>query len=113
MMLMVSVDTMTAPAFRRRGLLTEVAARAYEAWRDAGIAFVIGLPNQQWGSRARALAGASCFPCSGLRDRYGPKRSSPDGSDCLVLAGSTCSERLESFRESPPASAHRYRRDGG
>ena len=63
---MVSVDTMTAPAFRRRGLLTEVAARAYNAWRDAGIAFVIGLPNQQWGSRARALGWRELFPLQWL-----------------------------------------------
>ena len=63
---MVSVDTMTAPAFRRRGLLTEVAARAYDAWRDAGVAFVIGLPNQQWGSRARALGWRELFPLQWL-----------------------------------------------
>jgi GNAT acetyltransferase-like protein len=63
---MVSVDTMTAPAFRRRGLLTEVATRAYEAWRDAGIAFVIGLPNQQWGSRANALGWRELFPLQWL-----------------------------------------------
>jgi hypothetical protein len=63
---MVSVDTMTAPAFRRQGLLTEVAARAYDAWRDAGIAFVIGLPNQQWGSRARALGWRELFPLQWL-----------------------------------------------
>ena len=63
---MVSVDTMTAPAFRRRGLLTQVAARAYETWRDAGVAFVIGLPNQQWGSRARALGWRELFPLQWL-----------------------------------------------
>jgi hypothetical protein len=63
---MVSVDTMTAPAFRRRGLLTTVAARAYDAWRDAGVAFVIGLPNQQWGSRARALGWRELFPLQWL-----------------------------------------------
>ena len=63
---MVSVDTMTAPAFRRRGLLTEVASRAYEAWRNAGVAFVIGLPNQQWGSRAQALGWRELFPLQWL-----------------------------------------------
>jgi hypothetical protein len=58
---MTSVDTMTAPEFRRQGLLTQVAMRAYEAWRSAGIAFVIGLPNQQWGSRAAALGWQPLF----------------------------------------------------
>jgi hypothetical protein len=63
---MVAVDAMTAPAFRRRGLLTEVVARSHDEWRDAGIAFVIGLPNQQWGSRARALGWRELFPLQWL-----------------------------------------------
>lgn len=64
--MMVSVDTMTAPEFRRRGLLTEVAERVYSAWRAAGIAFVIGLPNEQWGSRAAALGWQPLFPLQWL-----------------------------------------------
>jgi hypothetical protein len=47
-------------------LLTEVASRAYEAWRNAGVAFVIGLPNQQWGSRAQALGWRELFPLQWL-----------------------------------------------
>ena len=58
---MVSVDTMTAPDFRRRGLLTRVAADAYARWREAGISFVLGLPNEQWGSRAAALGWVPLF----------------------------------------------------
>jgi len=63
---MVSVDTMTAPEFRRRGLLTQVAGRVYAAWREQGVAFVIGLPNEQWGSRARALGWRPLFPLQWL-----------------------------------------------
>jgi Acetyltransferase (GNAT) domain len=63
---MTSVDTMTAPEFRRQGLLTQVASRAYDAWRSAGVAFVIGLPNQQWGSRAAALGWQPLFPLQWL-----------------------------------------------
>jgi hypothetical protein len=63
---MISVDTMTAPDFRRRGLLTQVAGRAYQAWREAGVAFVFGLPNQQWGSRAAALGWQPLFPLQWL-----------------------------------------------
>ena len=59
---MVSVDTMTAPEYRRRGLLTQVGRRMYSAWRDAGIHFVIGLINDQWGSRAPALGWVPLFP---------------------------------------------------
>jgi Acetyltransferase (GNAT) domain len=63
---MVSVDTMTAPEFRRRGLLTRVAAHVYSAWRAADVAFVMGLPNQQWGSRAAALGWQPLFPLQWL-----------------------------------------------
>lgn len=59
---MVSVDTMTSPDFRRRGLLTHVARRAYAGWKEAGIDLVIGLPNEQWGSRTAALGWQPIFP---------------------------------------------------
>jgi Acetyltransferase (GNAT) domain len=59
--IMVSVDTMTAPEYRRRGLLTQVGKLAYEAWRREGVAFVMGLPNEQWGSRAPALGWRPLF----------------------------------------------------
>jgi hypothetical protein len=49
------VDVMTAPDVRRRGLLTEVAQRAMQAWTAAGVSFMYGLPNAQWGSRTTAL----------------------------------------------------------
>jgi Acetyltransferase (GNAT) domain len=62
----VSVDTMTAPEFRRRGLLTRVAGEAYSSWREAGAAFVIGLPNENWGSRASALGWQPLFPLQWL-----------------------------------------------
>jgi len=58
---MVSVDTMTDPVYRRQGLLSQVGAHAYATWRAAGIAFVIGLPNEQWGSRAAALGWRPLF----------------------------------------------------
>jgi hypothetical protein len=59
---MVSVDTMTAPEYRRRGLLTQVGQRMYSTWRESGIDFVIGLINDQWGSRAPALGWQQLFP---------------------------------------------------
>jgi hypothetical protein len=61
-MAMISVDTMTAPEYRRQGLLTTVGRAVYDAWRDAGIGFVLGLPNEQWGSRASALGWEPLFP---------------------------------------------------
>jgi hypothetical protein len=63
---MVSVDAMTDPDYRRRGLLSHVGAQAYAAWRAAGYAFTIGLPNEQWGSRAAALGWIELFPLQWL-----------------------------------------------
>jgi hypothetical protein len=59
---MVSVDTMTDPDYRRRGLLTQVAGRMYATWREAGVRLVIGLINDQWRSRAPALGWQPLFP---------------------------------------------------
>ncbi|MBI3732991.1 MAG: GNAT family N-acetyltransferase [Chloroflexi bacterium] len=58
---MVGVDTMTAPEFQRRGLLTQVGRQVYDRWRAAGVAFVLGLPNERWGSRAGALGWVELF----------------------------------------------------
>lgn len=64
---MVSVDTMTSPDFRRRGILTKLGAIAYESWADAGVAAVLGLPNERWGSRTSALGWVKLFPLPWLR----------------------------------------------
>lgn len=61
---MVAVDAMTDPDYRRRGLLTRMGAETYEHWRRAGVAFVLGMPNEQWGSRSAALG---FVPVSELR----------------------------------------------
>jgi hypothetical protein len=48
---MVAVDAMTAPAFRRQGLLTRESIDLFARWKQAGVAFVLGLPNENYGSR--------------------------------------------------------------
>lgn len=58
---MVSVETMADPEYRRRGLLTAVGRVSYTAWSQAGISFVLGLPNEQWGSRTAALGWLPLF----------------------------------------------------
>jgi hypothetical protein len=63
---MVSVDTMSDPDYRRQGLLTKVGRFTYDVWREGGIPFVIGLPNQQWGSRTKALGWVPLFPLQWL-----------------------------------------------
>ena len=71
---MVSVDTMTAPEFQRRGLLSEVGRTTYAHWRDGGVAFVLGLPNERWGSRTRALGWTELFPLQWLTRPLRPAR---------------------------------------
>src|SRR5262245_55815968 len=63
---MVGVDTMTAPEFRRQGLLTTVGRFTYDTWRTAGIPFVIGLRNEIWESRIDALGFEMLFPLQWL-----------------------------------------------
>lgn len=63
---MVAVDGMTAPAFRRQGVLTAGVQHAHTIWRQAGIPFVLGLPNEQWGSRIAALGWEKLFPLQWL-----------------------------------------------
>ncbi|HWP03806.1 MAG TPA: GNAT family N-acetyltransferase, partial [Gemmatimonadaceae bacterium] len=50
-LVMVAVDAMTHPRFRRRGILSQVGRQLFRNWRDAGVSLVLGLPNEQWGSR--------------------------------------------------------------
>jgi GNAT superfamily N-acetyltransferase len=54
-------DVMTAPDFRRRGLHTQVSRHAYDFWRERGVAFVSGMPNENWGKTARALGWRPLF----------------------------------------------------
>jgi len=69
--LMLSVDTMTDPAFQRRGLLGSVGRQVYDGWAREGVSMVLGLPNERWGTRAEALGWRTLFP---LRWRYLPLR---------------------------------------
>jgi len=44
---MVAVDAMTAPEFRRQGVMGEAGGRLLDSWREAGVALVLGMPNEQ------------------------------------------------------------------
>ncbi|MEP6775936.1 MAG: GNAT family N-acetyltransferase, partial [Chloroflexota bacterium] len=66
-MVMISVDTMTSGRFRRRGVLTKLATVSYARWAAEGVAAVLGLPNEQWGSRTGALGWQSLFRLEWLR----------------------------------------------
>lgn len=48
-------DVMTDPAWRGRGVLTDLGTRAHRVWREAGIPFVYGLHYGGWGSRREHL----------------------------------------------------------
>jgi len=72
---MQSVDTMTDPEHRRRGLLTRTATETFEHWRRAGVAFVFGVPNQNWRSRLGALGFAAIGEVRWWVRWLGPLRS--------------------------------------
>ncbi len=52
---LVSVDTMVDPAYRRQGMMTRMATEAYRYWGEQGVPFITGIPNEQWGSRKQAV----------------------------------------------------------
>ncbi len=58
----ISVDAMVHPQFRRRGILTALVRHGHQALSEAGFAFTLGLPNEQWGSREAALGWRRLFP---------------------------------------------------
>lgn len=62
-----AVEAMTDPSFRRKGMLTRLGGTAHETWAAAGQPVVTGLPNDQWGTRNRALGYLPVFPLSWLR----------------------------------------------
>ena len=72
---MVAVDAMTDPAFRRQGLLSAGARVSHSIWQDAGIPFVLGLPNEQYGSRTAFLGWQSLFPLKWLIRPLHPERT--------------------------------------
>jgi len=63
---MVLVDIMTDPTFQRQGILTKLGQFTYDTWREAGIPFIVALPNERWGSRTRALGWQVIFPLQWL-----------------------------------------------
>lgn len=54
-------DVMTAPDYRRQGVLSSVGSEATAAWAEAGVAFVIGLHYGGWGSPRRRLGWEPMF----------------------------------------------------
>jgi predicted N-acetyltransferase YhbS len=59
---MVSVDGMVHPAHRRRGVIAQIVSACHGHWIEQGVAFTLGLPNEQWRSRKQALGWQSLFP---------------------------------------------------
>lgn len=55
------VDTMVDPSMRRRGVLLQMGQQAHDCWREAGVSFGYGLPNELWGSSASALGWRHLF----------------------------------------------------
>ncbi|MDQ5823751.1 MAG: GNAT family N-acetyltransferase [Chloroflexota bacterium] len=62
-----AVEAMSARDFRRQGILTGLGEAAHSAWAAVGYAAVLGLPNEQWGTRNYALGYRRVFPLAWLR----------------------------------------------
>lgn len=54
-------DVMTAPDYRRQGVLSDVGSAATAAWTESGAAFVIGLHYGGWGSPREGLGWEPMF----------------------------------------------------
>lgn len=84
---MVAVDAMTAPAYRRQGVLTAACRETFEAWRAEGVSLVLGLPNEQWGSRTEALGWRPLMTLSWLIRPLQPQRIAAERLGIPALAG--------------------------
>jgi hypothetical protein len=62
-----AVEAMSARRYRRQGMLTKLGSAAHDAWKEAGQIAVLGLPNNQWGTRNTALGYRHVFPLVWLR----------------------------------------------
>ena len=62
---MVAVDSMTDPAWRRRGVLTRVTGDLFERWRQAGVALVLGLQTSNGDPGSASWGGGRSFPSPG------------------------------------------------
>lgn len=62
-----AVEAMTGRSYRRQGMLTKLGSAAHDAWKEAGQIAVLGLPNNQWGTRNTALGYRHVFPLVWLR----------------------------------------------
>jgi hypothetical protein len=62
-----TVEAMTAPRFRRQGVISALGTAAHQGWGQAGYASALALPNEQWGTRTYALGFRRVFPLAWLR----------------------------------------------
>ncbi len=101
-----AVEAMSARDFRRQGILTALGQAAHSAWAEAGYSAVLGLPNEQWGTRNYALGYRRVFPLAWLRfplhAEYATRRagmlSGPVGKAASVAAGAASFVWRSAFR---------------
>jgi ribosomal protein S18 acetylase RimI-like enzyme len=58
----VIVDAMTHPDFRRQGIFTALSEATYKAWSSANVAVILGLPNENLGSRTEHVGWQPILP---------------------------------------------------
>lgn len=58
----IAFDAVTDPHFRRLGIFSAAMEKAHAVWKSSDIACILGLPNEQWGSRVTAFDWRELFP---------------------------------------------------
>jgi hypothetical protein len=68
-------ETITAPSYRRQGILTGIAAECYQSWNEAGYRIIYGLPWGSYGGRLQALGWKPLLPMIWMRRWVLPERA--------------------------------------
>ena len=59
---MVAIDGMVDPEFRRQGILKALVSEAHRQWQAEGAACVLAMPNENWGAYREAVGWRKVFP---------------------------------------------------
>lgn len=60
--IMIAIDGMVAPEFRRRGILKALVGEAHRRWQAEGAVCVLAMPNENWGAYREAVGWGKVFP---------------------------------------------------
>jgi predicted N-acetyltransferase YhbS len=59
--IMIPIDAMVSPDFRRQGILTGLVDAAHQAWQTEGAALILIIPNENWGGLNERIGWEKAF----------------------------------------------------